>query len=140
NARNAQADVNGRAYTLIKQVRIEENLTVGNTNDVSRNVGADVARLGFDDGQRRQAAAAVGVVEFGRALEQARVQVEHVAGKGFATGWAAQQQRQLAVSLGVLGEVVMNDERVSTVVANLLGYGGGGVGRNILQGGGIGGT
>src|SRR3546814_626958 len=47
------------------------------------------------------------------ALEQAAVQVEHVARAGFAARRAAQQQRDLAVGHGLPGQVVVDDLRVS---------------------------
>jgi hypothetical protein len=40
------------------------------------------------------------------------VQVEHVAGVGLAARRAAQQQRHGAVGLGLLGQVVEDDEDV----------------------------
>ena len=53
------------------------------------------------------------VAELGGALEQAAVQVEDVAGVRLAARRAAQQQRQLAVRLGLLRQVVVDDERGS---------------------------
>ena len=52
------------------------------------------------------------VVQLRRALEQARVQVEDVAGIRLAARRTAQQQRDLAVRLRVLREVVVDDQRV----------------------------
>ena len=40
------------------------------------------------------------------------MQVEHVAGVGLAAGRAAQQQRELAVGRGLLGQVVVDAQRV----------------------------
>jgi hypothetical protein len=70
----------------------------------------------------------------GRALEEARVQVEDVAGIGLAAGRAAQQERELAVGDGMLGEVVVDEERVLAVVAEVLAHRAAGVGRDELQG------
>ena len=39
--------------------------------------------------------------------------VKDIAGKRFATRWAAQQQRKLAIGTGMVGEVIVNDEHVS---------------------------
>ena len=54
DAANRNTDVDRRTRTGVEQVRIEEDLAVGNRNDVRRNVGRDVARLRFDNRQRRQ--------------------------------------------------------------------------------------
>jgi hypothetical protein len=56
------------------------------------------------------------------ALEQAAVQVEHVARIGFAARRAAQQQRDLAVGHGLLGQVVVDDQRVFAAVAEVLAH------------------
>ena len=73
-------------------------------------------------GQRRQRAAAELVGELARALEQPRVQVEDVARERLAARRAAEQQRQLAVRVGVLREVVVDDERVLAVVEEVLAH------------------
>jgi hypothetical protein len=56
------------------------------------------------------------------ALEQARVQVEHVARIRLAARRAAQQQRHLAVRPCLLGQVVVDDERVLAAVAEVLAH------------------
>ena len=72
-------------------------------------------------------------VELGGPLEQARVQVEHVAGIGLAARRAAQQQRHLPVGDGLLGEVVVGDHGVHAVVAEILAHGAAGERRQILH-------
>src|SRR5207244_5204791 len=93
-----------------EQVGLQVDLAVGDGDDVGRDVGGDVAFLGLDDRQRRQRAGAVVIGELGGPLEQAAVEVEDVARVGLAAGRATQQQRQLAVGLGLLGQVVVDDE------------------------------
>ena len=68
-----------------------------------------------------------------RALEQARVQIEHVAGVGFAARRTAQQQRDLAVGPRLLGQVVIDDQRVLAAVAEVLAHGAAGIGRDVLH-------
>ena len=53
-----KTDRNRRAHALIEQIGLEINLTVGDRDDVRRNVSRDVAGLRFDDRQRRERAAA----------------------------------------------------------------------------------
>ena len=57
-----------------------------------------------------------------RALEQPRVQVEDVAGIRFAARRAAEQQRDLAIRLRVLRQVVVDAQRVAAAVAEVLAH------------------
>src|SRR6185436_6099392 len=80
DAADRETDVDCRADALEEQFGLEEDLAVGDRDDVGRDIGRNVAGLGLDDRQRGQRAVAVGVVHLGGALEQAAVQVEDVAG------------------------------------------------------------
>src|SRR5208282_2116752 len=68
-----------------------------------------------------------------RALEQPRVQIEHVARIGLAAGRPAQQQRHLAIGDGLFGEIVVDDHRVHAVVAEILAHGAAGKRRQKLH-------
>ena len=103
DARDRQADVQRRADAGVEQIGLQVDLAVSDRDHVGRDVGRHVVGLGFDDRQRRQRPAAVILVEARRTLQQARVQIEHVAGVGLAARRAPQQQRDLAIGLGVLG-------------------------------------
>jgi hypothetical protein len=61
------------------------------------------------------------------------VQIEHVAGIGFAARRTAQQQRDLAIGDGLLGQIVINDQGVFAVVHEVLAHGAAGVGRQVLH-------
>src|SRR5690606_15547096 len=87
DTRHRNTGVDGGTDTGVEQVGFQEDLAVGNRNDVGRNEGGHVAGLGFDDGQRGQRTGlaldfAIGefldvlFVHAGGAFEQARVQVE----------------------------------------------------------------
>ena len=71
------------------------------------------------------------------AFQQPGVQVEHVARVGLAARRAAQQQRDGAVGLGLLGQVVEHDQHVLAVVHPVLGDGRTGVGRKPFEAGGV---
>ena len=101
-------DVDRRAHAREEEVRLEEDLPVGDGDDVGGDVGGEVAGLRLDDGERGQRASAEVVGELAGTFEQPRVQVEDVAGKRLATRRAAEQQAQLAIAVGVLGEVVVD--------------------------------
>ena len=57
------------------------------------------------------------LAQFRRALEQARMKVEHVARVRLAARRAAQEQRHLPVRLRLLREIVVDDEGVAPAVA-----------------------
>ena len=122
DARHRVADVDRRTNALVEEVGLQEDLAVGDRNDVRRDVRRQVARLRLDDRQRRQRPAAQLVLELGRALQQPRVQVEDVARIRFAARRPPQQQRDLAVRLRVLRQVVVDAERVLAVVAEVLAH------------------
>ena len=58
NARNGFADIDGGKNAQFEQRRREIDLTVRDGDEIGRNVGGDVLRLGLDDGQRGERAAA----------------------------------------------------------------------------------
>src|SRR4029450_7678555 len=58
DARHRVADVDRRTDALVEQVALQEDLAIGDRDDVGRDVGREVAGLRFDDRQRRQRAAA----------------------------------------------------------------------------------
>ena len=127
------AHVDGGTHAGLEQVVLHEHLTVGDRDHVGRDVRRDVTGLGLDDRQRGERTRTVLVGQLGGALEQAAVQVEHVAGIGLAARRAAQQQRHLAVCLGLLRQVVVDDERVLAVLHPVLAHGAAGVRGEILE-------
>ena len=139
HAADRKADVDGRADAAVEEVGFQINLAVGDGDDVGGDVGGDVAGLGFDHRQGGERAPALFGAEFGGALQQARVQVEDVAREGFASRRPAQQQGNFAVGDGVLGEVVVEADRVAAGVAEVFADGAAGVGSDVLHGGGLGG-
>src|SRR5207302_11074079 len=111
----------------------------GDGDDVGGDVGGDVAFLGLDDRQGRQRAATEVVGELGRALEQPAVQVEDVTRVGLAARRPAQQQRELPVGLGLLGQVVVDDAGGVALVHPVLAHGAPAVRGEVLEGGRLGG-
>ena len=71
HARNRIAHVDRRPDALIEQIRLEEDLSVGDRDHVRRDVGRDVAGLGLHDRERGQRASAELVRQLHGALEQA---------------------------------------------------------------------
>src|SRR5450631_3074771 len=133
DARHRQADVDRRANALEEQIGLEEDLAVGNRDHVGRDIGRHVVGLGFDDRQRRQRSGALVVVELRGALEQAGVQIEHVAGIGFAARRTAQQQQHLAIGHRLFRQIVIDDDGVHAVVAEVFAHGAAGERRDVLH-------
>ena len=61
------------------------------------------------------------------------MQVEHVAREGFAARWAAHQQGHLTIGVGLLGEVVVDHQRMATLVEEVLGHRATGVRSDVLD-------
>ena len=118
----------------MEQLGEQEDLAVGDGDDVGGDVGGYVARLGFDDGQCRDGTAAMRGVQPCGALQKAAVQVEHIAGIGFASRRTADEQRQGAVGDRVLAQVVVDDQHVLALIHEVFGHGAAGIGRDVLQG------
>ena len=117
-----EAYVYCRADTGMEQIALEEDLTVGDGNDVCRDVSGDIACLRFDDRQSGHAAAAGFSVESSRSFKQSGVQIENIAGVCFASGRSLEQQRDLAVSGGLLAQVVVYDKNILAVVHEVLAH------------------
>jgi hypothetical protein len=139
DAGDGKADGDGGALALVEELGLEEDLAVGNGNDVGGDVGGHVTGLGLDDGKGGEGTAALVAVHLGGALEEAGVEVEDVTGVGLAAGGTAEEEGHLAVGDGLLGEIVVEDDSVLAVVTEVLAHGGAGVGGKELEGGGIGG-
>ena len=119
----------------MEQLGLQKDLAVGDGDHVGGDVGGNVARLGLDDGQRRNGAAAIGLVHPGGPFQKAAVQVEHVAGVRLASRGTADQQGQGAVGHRVLAQVVVDDQHVLALIHEVFRHGAAGIGRDVLQGG-----
>ena len=102
HAAHGNTHVNRGTNTGREQFRLQVNLTVGDGNYVGRNVSRHVAFLRFNNWKRGKRAAAILLGEFGGSLKQTTMQIEHVAGIGFAAWRTAQQKRKFAVRNGLL--------------------------------------
>ena len=78
DTRDGKTDVNGGTDTLVEELSLQEDLTVGNGNDVGRNVSGHITTLGLNDGKGSHGTTAVGLVHLGGTLEETRVEVEDI--------------------------------------------------------------
>ncbi len=115
--------VDGGADAGVEKIGIDEDLTVGDRDDVGGDVPRDVALEGFDDRQGGQRAAAVLVVHLGGALQQAAVEIEDVTRVSLAARRAAKQQGDLPVGPSVLGEVVVDHQGLAAAIPEVLAHG-----------------
>ena len=123
----------GGSHTGVEEIGLEEDLPVGDRDDVGRDVGRDVAFLRLDDRQRGHRPTAERIRELRRALEQPRVQVEHVARERLTARRTTQQQHDLPIRERLLVEVVVEDHDVATLVAQPLAHRGAGITRQVLH-------
>src|SRR5262249_24745243 len=136
-ARDGNTHVNCRAHALVEQIGFKEDLAIGDGDDVGGDVGRYVAGLSFNNGQRGERAIAVFLTDTGGAFEQAAVEVKDVPGVSLTAGWTFQDQRDFAVSSGVFGQIVTDNQGVHAVIHEPLAHGGAGERCHVLVGGGI---
>ncbi|MDQ1531834.1 MAG: F-type H+/Na+-transporting ATPase subunit alpha [Microbacteriaceae bacterium] len=118
--RHRDADVDGGSLVGVEQVRLQEDLAVGDRDDVGRDERRHVVGLGLDHRQPGHRPATELLGELRAALQQPAVQVEDVAGVRLPARRTAQQQRHRAVGLGVLRQVVEDDQDVLALVHPVL--------------------
>ena len=107
---DGQADIDSRAVACVEQGALEEDLAIGDGDDVGGDVSGDIACLGLDDGQGGDGTAAQVIPHPAGALQQTGVQIEDIAGVSLTAGGAPQQQGDGTVGHRVLGKVIVNDE------------------------------
>jgi len=76
DTRDGKTDVNGRTDTLVEQLSLQEDLTIGDGNDVGWDIGRHITTLGLNDGKGSEGTTSVFVVHLGGTLEETRVEVE----------------------------------------------------------------
>lgn len=59
------------------------------------------------------------VIHLGGPLQQTGMQVEHITWVGFSAGRSPQQQRHLSVGYGLFGQVIIDDQGMSTRVTEV---------------------
>lgn len=138
DAGHGKTDGDGGALALVEKLGLEEDLSVGNGNDVGGDVGGHISSLGLDDGEGGEGSSTKVAVHLGGALEEAGMEVEDVTGVGLTSRGTTEEEGHLAVGYGLLGEIVVEDDGVLAVVAEELSHGGSGVGGEELQGSGVG--
>jgi hypothetical protein len=120
DTRHRQTDVDGGADTLVEELSLQEDLTVGDGNDVGGNVSGDITTLGLNDGKGGKRSTTELVVHLGGTLKETRVEVEDtdlllvweilggdfvqnlLAGVGLTSRRTTEKERHLTVGDGLL--------------------------------------
>ncbi len=100
HAGNRDTHVDGGPEARVEEVGIQEDLPVGNGNNICGDVCRYVTGLGFNNGQGRERTGAQVVTQLGSALKEAGMQIEHVAGEGLASRGSSAEEAKAACRTG----------------------------------------
>ena len=136
---DGETDVDSGTDTLMEELGLEEDLTVGNGDDIGGDIGGHITSLGLNDGESSEGASTVVLVHLGCTLEETRVKIEDITWVSLTTGGSSEEEGHLSVGDGLLGEIVIDDKSVLGVVTEVLADGASGVRGQELERGGVGG-
>jgi len=121
-----ETDVNSGTHTSEEEFGFQEDLAIGDGNDVGRtngslvlssleyerysHIGGHITTLGLNDGEGSQRSTTEVVVQLGSTLKETRVEVEDITGVGLTTRRTTEKERHLTVSNGLLGKIVIDDQ------------------------------
>ena len=134
---HGKTDVDGRSDTLMEELGLEEDLAVGDGDDIGGDIGGHITSLGLNDGEGSQGAGTVALVHLGCALEETRMEIEDITWVSLTTGGSSEEQGHLTVGNGLLGQIVIDNESVLGVVTEEFADSASRVGGQELEWGGI---
>jgi hypothetical protein len=120
DTRHRETDVDGRADTLVEELSLQEDLSIGDGNDVGGNVSGHITTLGLNDGKGSERSTTELVAHLGGTLKKTRVEVEDVTGVGLTSRRTTEKERHLTVGDGLLGQIVVDDDGVLSIVSEPL--------------------
>ena len=115
-----KTDVNGRADTLVEQNGLQEDLTIGNGDNIGGDIGGKITSLSLNDGESSQRSSTVGLVHLGRSFQEAGMQVKDITGVSLTTWGSSKEEGHLSVSDGLLGEIIIDDKSVLAIISEVL--------------------
>jgi len=121
------------ALTLIKQLGFQENLSISNGNNIGRNVSGHISSLGLNDGKGGQRTSSVAAMHFSGTLQKTGMKVEDITGVGLATWGTTKQKRHLTVGNSLLGQIIVENDSMLSIVTEILSHGAPSVGSKELQ-------
>ena len=92
-----ETHVDGRTNALVKELSLEEDLSICDGDDIGRDVCRHVASLCLNDGEGSEGATSIVIVHLGCSLQETGVEVEDVTRVGFASRGTTQQKGHLTV-------------------------------------------
>ena len=98
-------------------------MAVCNGNHIGRNKGRHVITLRFNNRQSGQRAGAVIFIQLRCALKKAGVKIENVTRIRFTARRTTQQQGHLTISNRLLGQIIINNQAVHAVIAEIFAHG-----------------
>ena len=122
----------------MEELSLQEDLSVSDGDHIGGDVGGHITGLGLNDGEGGQGAGTVVLVHLGCTLEETRVEIEDITRVSLATRRTSEKKGHLTVGDGLLGQIVIDDESVLSVVTEVLTNGTAGVGSQELERSGIG--
>jgi hypothetical protein len=139
DAGNGETNVDCGTDTLMEELGLEEDLTVGDGDHIGGNIGGHITGLGLNDGEGSEGSSTVGFVHLSCALEEARMEIENITGVGLTTRGSSEKQGHLSVGNSLFGQIVVDDQGVLAAITEELADGTSGVWGQELQGRCIGG-
>ena len=137
DTRHGKTDVNGGADTLMEKLSLEEDLTIGNGDDIGGDISGHITGLSLNDGEGSERASTVVLVHLGSTLEKTRVEIEDITRVSLTTRRTSEKKGHLTVGDGLLGKIVIDDKSVLGVVTEVLANSAAGVRGQELEGSGI---
>jgi hypothetical protein len=134
---DGKTDVDSWSDTLVKELGLQEDLTVGNRNDIGGNISGHITSLGLNDWESGQRTGTLVVAHLGSSLQETAMEVEDITGVGLTSWGSSEEQRHLSVGDGLLREIVVHDEGVLGVVTEPLAHGATRVWREVLEWGSV---
>ena len=123
----------------MEELGLEEDLTIGNGDDIGGNVSGHITSLGLNDGESGEGTGTVALVHLSCALKETGMEIENITGVSLTTRGSSEEEGHLSVGNSLLGQIVVDDEGVSGGVTEELTNGTSGVRSQELEGSGIGG-
>jgi len=133
-----KTDVNGGSNTFIEEFSFEENLSIGNGNNVGGNIGRHISGLSFNNGEGSEGSKSRAFSHLGGSLQKTGMQVEDVSGVSFSSGGSSKKKGHLSVGNGLFGKIVINNQSVLSVVSEVFSNGASRVRGQELKGGSFG--
>lgn len=150
DARHRETDVNSWPDTFVEELRLQENLSVGDGNDIGGYISRHISTLRLDNGKSCKRTTPVLIVQLGSTLQKPRVEIEDTKQKlafqiyfagisnvlsrvSLTPRRATEKERHLTISHGLLGKIIIDDDGVFPIVAEPFTHGATSERRNVLE-------